>query len=244
MNMTDAEHLVGAEHQTDTRHLQEITNAHHAHERPLILEVFPMNALTQWALTSLVANGAPMLLFTAFIGSLGIPFPISMVIVAAGAITRTGLLDWWLALMACLTGAALADNSEYILGRFAQAWLKQRFSQKAAWQQAQSTINRQGGWAILLTRFWLTPLAPAINVIAGASYPYLRFLFFDIAGQFLWVLLYGGLGYLFATHWQLVSQAISAFSGLSLALFFLTLGAYFLVLRRKNQRIHEEPNRK
>ena len=89
-----------------------------------------------------------------------------------------------------------------------------------------------------MTRFWLTPLAPAINVIAGASYPYLRFLLYDIAGQFLWVLLYGGLGYLFASQWQLVSQAISAFSGLSLVLFFLTLGVYLLVLRRKTQRVH------
>jgi len=75
-------------------------------------------------------------------------------------------------------------------------------------------------------------------VIAGASYPYWRFLLFDIAGQFLWGLLYGGLGYLFATQWQLVSQAISAFSGLSLVLFFLVLGVYFLMLNRKTQRVH------
>jgi membrane-associated protein len=225
-------------------HLQEILNAHHSHERPPVLEVISMNALTAWALTSLVANGAPILLFTAFIGSLGIPFPISIVIVAAGAFTHAGLLDWRLALLACLTGAALADNSEYILGRFAHTWLKQRFDQKAAWQQAQSTINRQGGWAILLTRFWLTPLAPAINVIAGASYPYLRFLLLDITGQLLWVVLYGGLGYLFAAQWQLVSRAINAFSGLSFALFFLTLGVYILVLRRKTPRGNSEPDGK
>jgi hypothetical protein len=137
------------------------------------------------------------------------------VIVAASAFTHSGLLKWRLALLACLVEAVIADNCEFLLGCFAQPWLKQRYDHKPAWQQAQPTINRQGGLAIFLTRFWLMPLAPAINVIAGSRYPYGRFLFFDLAGQFIWVLLYGGLGYLFATQSEPVSQGISLFSGLS-----------------------------
>jgi membrane-associated protein len=147
------------------------------------------------------------------------------------------LLDWRLALLACLLGAALADHSEYLVGRIAQPWLKRRFGKQGAWLQAQNTINRQGGWAILLTRFWLTPLAPAVNVIAGSRYPFLRFLLLDVIGQFFWVLLYGGLGYLFAAQWEGISQALSAFSGLSAAACFLAYGAYFLAQRRKPQRI-------
>jgi membrane protein DedA with SNARE-associated domain len=199
-----------------------------------------MNNLTEWALTSLTNYGELIMLFVSFIGSLGIPFPITMVIVAAGALTRAGLLYWKLAILACLLGASLADNSEYLLGRFAQQWLKRRYGQKIAWQQAQSTINRQGGWAILITRFWLMPLAPAINVIAGGRYPYLRFLFYDLVGQFFWVLLYGGLGYLFASQWERVSHALNTFIGLSFGLFFLALGAYYLVMRRKSQRDQKE----
>jgi membrane-associated protein len=196
-----------------------------------------MNAITNWALANLTAYGAPILVFVSYFGSLGIPFPITMVIVAAGALTRTGFLDWRVALLACLAGAALADNSEYLLGRLAQPWLRRRFGQKPAWQQAQTTINRQGGWAILLTRFWLTPLAPAVNVIAGSRYPFLQFLAYDVIGQFVWVLLYGGLGYLFAAQWEWVSQAIGAFSWISVALVFLAYGIYFL-MRRKAQRVH------
>ncbi len=192
-----------------------------------------MNTLTEWSLTNLAAYGAPMLLFISYIGSLGIPFPITLVIIAAGAFTRAGLLDWRLAILACLAGAALADNSEYLLGRLAYRWLKRRFGQKFVWQQAQSTINRQGGWAILLTRFWLTPLAPAVNVIAGSRYPFLQFLFFDLFGQLVWVLLYGGLGYLFAAQWEWLSQAAGVFSGLSMALFFLAFGVYSLALRQR-----------
>ena len=160
-----------------------------------------------------------------------------MVIVAAGAFSRMGLLDWRLAMLSCLVGAALADNSEYLLGRIAQPWLKRRFGKKAIWHQAQSTINQQGGWAILLTRFWLTPLAPAVNVIAGSRYPFAQFFLFDLVGQFFWVLLYGGLGYLFAGQWEWVSQALSAFSGLSVVMFFLAVAIYFLMQHRKTQRV-------
>jgi membrane-associated protein len=193
-----------------------------------------MNTLTEWIFPNLATNGVPILVFISFIGSLGIPFPITMVIVAAGAFARTGLLDWRLAGAACLLGAMLADGSEYLLGRTAQPWLKRHFGQKEVWQKAQGIINRQGGGAILLTRFWLTPLAPAINVIAGSRYPLGRFLLFDLGGQFLWVLLYGGLGYLFAAQWEWVSQTLSAFSGVSMALFFLVLGGYYLARHRKS----------
>lgn len=192
-----------------------------------------MNAIADLTLTSLTTYGPLTLILITYIGSLGIPFPNTMVIVAAGAFSRIGLLDWRVAMVACLAGAALADNSEYFIGRLAQTWLKQRFGKKDSWRQAQTTINRQGGWAIVLTRFWLMPLAPAVNIIAGSRYPFGRFLLLDVIGQLLWVLLYGGLGYLFAAQWELVSQALSAFSGVSMVLFFLVIGIYFLMQRRK-----------
>ncbi len=191
-----------------------------------------MDALTDWTLASLPEYGAPILVLISFVGSLGIPFPITMVIIAAGAFARAGLIDWRVALVACVLGAALADHSEYAAGRLAQTWLRQRFGQKAAWLQAQSTINRQGAWAILLTRFWLMPLAPAINVIAGSRYPFVRFLVFDVLGQFVWVLLYGGLGYLFAAQWQQVSQAASVFSVASFGLSAVVVVAFVLLRRR------------
>ncbi len=195
-----------------------------------------MDALTNWALTNVSLYGASILIFIAFIGSLGIPFPITMVIVAAGALTRTGLLDWRLAVIACLIGATMADNGEFLLGRFAQAWLKKKFGEKSIWQQAQLIINKQGVWAILLTRFWLTPLAPAVNVIAANRYPFLKFLVIDVIGQFFWVLIYGGLGYLFAAQWQWVSKLLGAFSWISVVVVLLIYVIYFILQRRKNKK--------
>lgn len=191
-----------------------------------------MDAIAQWALMNLTTYGVLMLVFIAFIGSLGIPFPITMVIVAAGAFARAGLLDWQPALAACIVGALLADHSEFLLGRLAQPWVRRRFEGSAAWDRAETTLQRQGAWAILLTRFWLTPLAPAVNVIAGNRYPYGRFLLLDVLGQTVWALLYGGLGYLFAEEWQQISHAAGLFSAASMAFFFATLAVVYLSRRR------------
>jgi membrane protein DedA with SNARE-associated domain len=193
-----------------------------------------MEKINAWALTNLADYGGPFLLFISYFGSLGIPFPITIVIIAAGAFTRLGLIDWRLAILACLVGSALADNSEYLLGHVAQKWLKRRFGERGVWNKAQAILNRQGGWAILLTRFWLTSLAPAINIIAGGRYSYRRFLLLDLAGQFLWVMLYGGLGYLFALQWEWVSQLVSIFSWTSIVLLILVASSIFVVKRRKS----------
>ncbi len=196
-----------------------------------------MNALAEWILTNLVTYGAPILFLSTYIGSLGIPIPITLIITAAGAFTRQGILDWRLTVPICLAGAMLADNSEYLVGRLAEAWLTRRFGQGATWQRGLSTFNRQGGWAILLTRFWLIPLAPVVNLVAGSRYPYPRFLFFDALGELLWVLLYGSLGFFFADQWELISQFLINFSGLSVGLVVLAGGIYFLLrwrLRKNN----------
>jgi len=128
-----------------------------------------ITALTKLAPSNLVSYGIPMLILVSYVGSLGIPFSITLVIKATGASARAGMLDPWLALHK----------------------LRNRFGQHTAWQQANNLIHRQGGLAIFLTRFWLTPLAPVVNVMAGGRYPYPLFLLFDLAGDLLWVILYG-----------------------------------------------------
>jgi len=201
-----------------------------------------MDGLAQWALTNLALYGVPILVVMTYIGSLGIPFPVTLVVITVGALVRQDVLDWRLAVLACLTGAMLADNSEYLLGRLAGGWIKLRWGEKPAWQHALAAINRQGWWAIVLTRFWLTPLAPAVNLVAGSRYSYARFLFFDLSGQMLWVLLYGGLGYIFGAQLEAVSQMVSNFTGLSVGLVILVaVGMLLLKLYKKFRQRKNSP---
>jgi len=191
-----------------------------------------MDTILEWSLGGLSAYGIPALLLLCYAGSLGIPFPITPVVLAAGALVRAGLLEWQLVLLACLAGASLADQSEYLLGRLAQPWLKRHFGQKLLWQQADSTLGRQGDLAVVLTRFWLTPLAPTVNVISGGRTPYLRFLAFDVLGELLWVILYGGLGYLFAAQWEAVSETMGQISAVSIGALAALAAVYLLFFRR------------
>lgn len=193
-----------------------------------------MTELAVWALVNLIKYGLPILLLISFLGSLGVPFPITPVIIAAGALSREGIFDWRLAALVCLLGAMLADTSEFFIGRWAGRWFRRRFGKKMDWQQALDKFSRHGDWAILLTRFWLMPLAPPVNVIAGSQYPLWRFLLVVFIGELAWVLIYGGLGYLFAEKLEWVIRLTENIGGISLALVIVGVGI-FLLLRRRRQ---------
>jgi membrane protein DedA with SNARE-associated domain len=51
------------------------------------------------------------------LGSLGIPIPEAMPIVAARALSHAGLLRWWLALPACIAGVLSGDLVLYWTSR-------------------------------------------------------------------------------------------------------------------------------
>ncbi len=196
-----------------------------------------MNELAVWALVNLVNYGLPLMLLVSFLGSLGVPFPITPVIIAIGALSYEGFFDWRLAALACLLGAMLADISEFFIGRWAGKWFRRRFGEKMDWEQALEKFSRQGDWAILLTRFWLMPLAPPINVIAGSQYSFWRFLLVDFIGELIWVLVYGGLGYLFAGELERVIQVVEKFGWFSLALVIVGVGIYLIWHRGRPSKI-------
>lgn len=197
-----------------------------------------MSSLTDWLLTGVINYGAPVLALAVYIGSLGIPFPITLVVVAAGAFARQGLLDWRLELVIGVSAAVLADTSIFAIGYWGEKKIKKRFGQSQAWTRAQDIFERQGNWAILLTRFWLTPLATPVNLIAGSRITYYHFLMVDAIGELIWVVLYGGTGYLFGGQWEVVSQFITDFSGFSVGLVVLAAGIYFW--RRRGRRNKEK----
>lgn len=194
-------------------------------------------SLTDFFLTGMLTYGPPAFGLALLLGALGIPVPGTLFVLAAGAFGRQGIIDLAEASGLGLTGAVLGDSAGYIVGRLAKSWVERRLGQLAAWQSAQQTFERRGGIAIYLTRFLLTPLAVPTNLIAGGSgYAFWRFLSYDVAGEVTWLILYGGLGYLFGSQWEAISQFISDFSGLLVGLILFGAGLYLLVRRRRQNR--------
>jgi len=181
--------------------------------------------MSDFLLTQMINYGAPLVALILLLGALGLPVGASAVVIAAGAFSQQGLLNWLHAAALGLAGASLGDALSYAIGYFAKDWLARRFSNSAAWRGALASFNQQGGLAVFFTRWLATAIAIPTNLIAGGSgFKFSRFLLYDIAGETVWVLLYGGLGYAFGSQWETVSDFLANFGGLALGLILLGFG--------------------
>lgn len=160
-----------------------------------------------------------------FLGALGFPVGASIVVIAAGAFSQQGFLDWKSAIIIGFSGATLGDALSYGMGYFAREWAERRFGALPAWINAKKSFHKSAGLAIYLTRWLLTAAAIPTNLIAGGSgYTFSRFLFYDLSGEMTWLVLYGGLGYWFGSQWELVYDFVSNFGGLVLGVVLLGAG--------------------
>ena len=183
--------------------------------------------MSDYLLTQVINQGAPLFGLILFIGALGIPVPASVLLIAAGAFSQQGILTWYEVAFFGLFGVVLGDALSFGIGYFAKDWVNRRFGNSPTWKNARDTFDSRAGMTIYLTRFLVTALAVPTNLIAGGSgIRFRRFMTYDTLGELTWVVLYGGLGYWFGTQWELVSDFISNFGGLLLGVVLLGGGLW------------------
>lgn len=193
-----------------------------------------MSSISDFLLTALLNQGNLLLGGTLFLAALGLPLPASMLVIAAGAFTRQGMLGLEGAASFALVGAVAGDGCSYIVGRYGLERLPTRFRALVSTPTTTQWFSRWGGWSVFSTRFLLTPLALPVNLLAGSTrYPWHRYMTAVLAGEVTWVASFGGLGYLFADQWENMSQLTSDFVGLLLGLALAVLGITMAWLRRK-----------
>ena len=181
--------------------------------------------MSDFFLTQVINYGAPLIGIILFLGALGFPVGASVVVIAAGAFSQQGILNWASATLIGLVGAVIGDMLSYGIGYYARGWTQKRFGNSPVWVNANQSFQNNAGWAVFLTRWLVTAVAIPTNLIAGESrYKFSHFLLYDISGEFVWILLYGGLGYWFGSEWELVYDFISNFGGLILGLVIFGFG--------------------
>ena len=181
--------------------------------------------MSEFLLTQVINFGSPLVGLILLLGALGLPIGASVVLIAAGAFSQQGILSWPSTALIGLIGALIGDTLSFGMGYYAKDSVQRRFGKSPAWRSARASFQEQAGAAIFLTRFLITALAIPTNLIAGGSgYKYSRFIAYDIAGEILWIGLYGGLGYIFGSQWELVSEFLSNFGGLILGLVIFGFG--------------------
>jgi membrane-associated protein len=181
--------------------------------------------MSEFLLTQIINYGAPLIGLILLLGALGFPVGASVVVIAAGAFSQQGFLNWRNAILIGLVGAVIGDTLSYGIGHFAKGWTEQRFGKSQTWVNASLSFQKRAGLAVFFTRWLMTTIAIPINLIAGGTgYKFSHFLFFDVLGEITWILLYGGLGYWFGSEWELVYEFLNNFGWLIVGLVIFGFG--------------------
>jgi membrane-associated protein len=194
-----------------------------------------MSSVGDVLLTALLNQGNLLLGGVLFLTALGLPLPATMLLVAAGAFARQGVLPLNPAAAAALAGAVAGDACSYLLGRYGAHLLPARLRIPDS-SSAARFFARWGTWAVFVSRFALTPIALPVNLLAGSTgLAIRRYLTAVVIGETLWVGLFGGLGYLFADRWEAISRTAGDVAGLLLGVVITLAGGAFLISRRRKR---------
>lgn len=168
------------------------------------------------------------------LASIGVPLPATFLLVAAGSFVTQGEMELWSVLLAGTLGAIIGDHIGYGIGRIGGRTfvhrVGQRFNAGGMLTQAEATMERWGGLGIFLSRWLLTAVGPYVNLTSGLmGYHLLRFSFWDIVGEILWVGLYIQIGRFFSDQLATISDALGDLTWVVLGVVAILFIGYKLI---------------
>ena len=181
-------------------------------------------------LAALSQYGSPALFAVVLIAAIGVPLPITLLLIVTGSLISQGVMDLWWAIGLATAGSVIGDLIGYAVGRWGGSELVDRFTRLLGGperlEKTQSTARRWGGAGIFFSRWLVTPLGPWVNLGSGlADYPWMRFLVWDALGEFVGTVIYVGLGKVFSDRvlaldamlsdltWAIVALVVALFLG-------------------------------
>ncbi len=163
--------------------------------------------------------GALVIFASSFLSCLALPIPTSLMMLSGGAFVAAGDLALWQVIAGAWGGAILGDQSGYLIGRHGGAPLVERIAhtpaRRAVLARARKVVDRRGGLGVFFSTWLFAPLGPWVNFVAGTTgLGWLRFTIWDVLGETIWVTVYVGLGYGFASQIEAVSDILGSAVGL------------------------------
>jgi membrane-associated protein len=164
-------------------------------------------------LAALLVYGLPVLFGVILIASVGMPFPVSLMLVAAGSFAEQGEMRLAPVIIVASGAAILGDQIGYGLARWGGRRLINRIVRRIGGaekiKKAEAMSKRWGGAGVFFSRWLVTELGPWLNVTSGvAGYPWSHFILWDVLGEVLWVVLYVMLGYIFSNRVQYIAEIL------------------------------------
>lgn len=164
----------------------------------------------------------------------GVPIGANFMVMAAGAFAYAGEYSLgWLALMVWAF-LVIGDITSYLLWRFLGNRMNDRFpafsnSIQPRLVKAGRILEKYGALTITFTRFPVSALSLAINIISGTtSFKISRFVFAAALGELLWAAFNLGVGFWFGDSWEDIGPLLPAAGQWLALLLILTLVIYYL----------------
>ena len=165
----------------------------------------------QQSLQFLIRHGYAVLFLWLLVEQAALPVPSVPVLVACGALARSGQLSPPLLMLTALAACLLADNLWFYLGRRSGGKVLKLLCRIAlepdsCVRRTENAFVRYGSRSLLVAKFLpgFNTVAAPLAGSAGIAWP--RFLAFDCAGVLLWLTAYVGIGYLFSDQIESVME--------------------------------------
>jgi membrane protein DedA with SNARE-associated domain len=197
--------------------------------------------MNEQLLAAVTQYGTPALFGIVAIAAVGVPLPITLLLIVVGSMISQGAMNLWLALGVASAGSILGDQAGYAIGRWggpaAITKLSGLLGKNASLEAVEAKAKAWGGPGIFLTRWLLSPLGPWINLASGtAGYPWHRFLFWDILGEMTGAAVYISLGRFFSDRVMALDGVLGDLTWAIAALLAAIVLGYQLVTRLRKAR--------
>jgi membrane-associated protein len=181
-------------------------------------------------LAALTQYGSPALFLVVAIAAIGVPVPVTLLLIVTGSLAAQGSINLWLAIAIASVGSVAGDQIGFAVGR----WGGKKLIAKFTWllgnaeriKKLDAKAKRWGGAGVFFSRWLVTPLGPWINLASGAAdYSWFQFTLWDILGESFGAALFIWLGHIFSDRvqevgaifgdltWAIVGVLAAAFLG-------------------------------
>jgi membrane protein DedA with SNARE-associated domain len=201
--------------------------------------------MSEQLLAAVSLYGTPALFGIVAIAALGVPLPITLLLIVAGSLAAQGAMNLWWTIGAASAGSILGDQAGYAIGRWkgqaAVSRLAKLFGKSAGLEPMEAKVRAWGGPGIFFTRWLISPLGPWINLACGtAVFPWHRFLFWDVLGEVTGAAIFVSLGMFFSDRVIAVSGVLGDLTWAIAALLAAIVLGYQLLRYLRRARAKQE----
>lgn len=179
----------------------------------------------------LLRHGYAVLPALVFAEQVGLPFPATPFLLAAGALAGRGHLSFWICLVLSAVAAVLADVLWFQLGRrkgisVLQFLCRISLEPDSCVRRTEGVFAKQGARSLLIAKF-VPGLSTAAPPLAGIFHMRRRrFLLWDFLGSVLWASAFLLVGYIFSEQIEVIAERAASLGSGLMVLIVGALGGY------------------